>query len=189
VEAPLTNKAPGNGDNVIIKLGVVWDVLIRISGLCLLALLILAYVTGEEFQHTHAILGYAIAALLLISIYWELIRPHHARFPGSILSAQTIRAFLQSVRRNPAQATARISSAFAVTAIVVVLSVLAFSALLLMLLTHTLWRATSVDEMHEVVAYFALGLVVFHVAMVVIASGEHIERHVRKAIGSRKRHS
>ena len=103
----MTNKAPGNQNNVIIKLGVVWDVLVRISGLCLLALLILAYVTGEEFQHTHVILGYAIAALLLISIYWELIRPHHARFPGSILSAQTIRAFLQSVRSNSAQASRR----------------------------------------------------------------------------------
>ena len=189
MEAPLTNKAAEKRDNAIITLGVLWDILIRISGLCLLALLILAYFTGEEFQHTHAILGYAIAALLLISIYWELIRPHHARFPGSILSAQSIRAFLQSVRSNSAQASARISSAFAVTAIVIVLSVLAFSALLLMLLTHTLWRATSVDEMHEVVAYFALGLVVFHVTMVVIASGEHIERHVRKIIGNRKRHS
>jgi hypothetical protein len=43
-------------------------------------------------------------------------------------------------------------------------------------LTHTLWRPAAVDEMHEVVAYFALGLVAFYVVIVLIASAEHLER-------------
>jgi hypothetical protein len=31
--------------------------------------------------------------------------------------------------------------------------------------------------MHEVVAYFALGLVAFHVIVVIVASAEHLDRH------------
>lgn len=68
------------------------DLFIRISGWSLLILLIVAYATGEEFQHTHKIIDYGIAALLAASIFWALIRPHNARFTGPIYSPSGIRA-------------------------------------------------------------------------------------------------
>lgn len=59
-------------------------------------------------------------------------------------------------------------------------------ALFLMLLTHTLWGTTWIDEMHEVAAYFAVGLVAFYVAMAGIASSGHIEDRLRKMFGGNK---
>lgn len=38
-----------------------------------------------------------------------------------------------------------------------ILAALPLCALILMLLTHALWGTTWIDEMHEAVAYFALG--------------------------------
>ena len=38
----------------------VWDVLFRVAAVCLGVLLVLAYVTGEEFQHTHVLIGYGL---------------------------------------------------------------------------------------------------------------------------------
>jgi hypothetical protein len=55
-----------------------------------------------------------------------------------------------------------------------ILAALPSCALILMLLTHALWGATSIDEMHEVVAYFAVGLIAFYVAMVIIASSGYV---------------
>ena len=52
-------------------------------------------------------------------------------------------------------------------------------ALVLMALTHTLWGATWIDEMHEVVVYFALGLVVVYVVTVGLASIEVIENRAK----------
>jgi cytochrome b len=55
-----------------------------------------------------------------------------------------------------------------------------------MLLTHALWGATSIDEMHEVVAYFAVGLIAFYVAMVIIASSGYVDDRVRKMLAGNK---
>ena len=67
-----------------------------------------------------------------------------------------------------------------------ILAALPFCALMLMLVTHTVWGTTWIDEMHEVVAYFAVGLVAFYVAMVSIASSGHIEDRVRRMLGGNK---
>ena len=58
---------------------------------------------------------------------------------------------------------------------------------MLMLLTHTIWGTTWIDEMHEVVAYFTVGLVVLFVAMVGIASSGYVEDRARKMLKGNKR--
>jgi Na+/H+-dicarboxylate symporter len=66
------------------------------------------------------------------------------------------------------------------------MAALPLCAVILMLLTHTIWGATRIDEMHEVVAYFAVGLVAFYVVMVGIASIGHVENRVRKLFKGNK---
>ncbi len=63
-----------------------------------------------------------------------------------------------------------------------ILTALPMCALILMFLTHTLWGTTWIDEMHEVVAYFAVGLIVFYIAMVGIASSRYIEDRLRRKL-------
>jgi cytochrome b len=53
-----------------------WDLIIRVSGVALFDLLIMAYATGEEYPHTHRMIGYGIAVLLAVSIFWLAVRPH-----------------------------------------------------------------------------------------------------------------
>jgi cytochrome b len=119
---------------------------IRISGWCLLILLIVAYATGEEYPHTHAIIGYGIAVLVVAAICWEFFRTRSA---ASDMPQTAGIAFL---------------------IILPILSLLAASALMIMLITHNFWGTTLVDEMHEVVAYFALGLLAFYLAAVTVTS-------------------
>jgi len=72
--------------------------------------------------------------------------------------------------------------------LIATLAALPLGALLVMLITHGFWGATAIDEMHEVVAYFALGLVVVHVIMVGIASTVLVEGHLRNMFGRGQRH-
>ncbi len=143
----------------------------------LFIVLALAYFTGEEFPHTHAMIGYAIAALLVAGLYWELVRARHDR------SGYSIRRLFQT-RWDVSQ----LGPASVVFAILFVLAILALVTLLLIGTTHTFW-GLSVDEMHEVVAYFAIGLTVFYVVMVLIASLERIENRSRSAANRPKRPS
>ena len=74
----------------------IWDLLIRLSGVALFVLLVVAYSTGEEFSHTHVMIGYAIATLLVVGIFWAIIRPHHERFPPIVYSPRGIKAQFQN---------------------------------------------------------------------------------------------
>ena len=142
----------------------IWDLLIRLSGVGLIVLLVVAYSTGEEFPHTHVMIGYAIAALVVAGIFWAIVRPHHDRYPPIVYSPRGIKAQFQNADRVPK----------ALASMFLILAALPSSALILMLITHTLWGTTWIDEMHEVVAYFAVGLVAFYVVMVGIASSGYL---------------
>ena len=157
------------------EIGALWDFVVRASGVCLFLLLVVAYATGEEVQHTHMLIGYAIAALLIIGLWWELFRPHQSRYLDSIFHLPKVRALFQRAARQVAH-TNKIATGLFVLAVVITVAVIALFALILMFLTHNFYPATNIDEMHEVVAYFALGLVAFHVVVVIVASAEHLDR-------------
>lgn len=55
--------------------GAVWDLLIQLSGIALLILLVIAYATGEEYPHTHTMIGYAIAILVIVNLLWAALVP------------------------------------------------------------------------------------------------------------------
>jgi cytochrome b len=154
----------------------IWDLLIRLSGVALFVLLVVAYSTGEEFPHTHVMIGYAIATLVVVGIFWAIVRPHHDRFPPIIYGPHDIKAQLQNADTVPKT----LASVF------LILAALPFCALILMLVTHTVWGTTWIDEMHEVVAYFAVGLVIFYIAMVGVASSGYVEDRVRKMLKANK---
>jgi hypothetical protein len=58
----------------------------------LIALLVLAYATGEEFQHTYMLIAWGGAAVLVTALYWELVRPHSARFADQLFGRRFIQA-------------------------------------------------------------------------------------------------
>jgi hypothetical protein len=133
-------------------------------------LLVVAYATCEEFEHTYTLIGCAIAALIVTSLYWELVRPHSLHLRG----AHAPPALRGSLTLD--------APAFVAIAVLVLTAVLAAVALILMAATHHLWPATAVDEKHEAVGYFALGLVALYIATVVIASSDHLERRLGRLL-------
>ena len=151
-----------------------WDFEIRASAVFLVLLLVVAYVTGEETQHTHAVLGYALAGLVITQIWWELFRPHASRYVDSVFHPKRVAALFKRVSSDLAHG--KIAAGTFVLAVAMVIAIISIFALVLVFLTHNFYSATAVDEMHEVVAYFALGLVVFHIALVIIASMQRLDR-------------
>jgi hypothetical protein len=147
----------------------IWDSIIQFSGLALLALLLVAYFTGEEYPHTHVMIGYALASLFAVYVLWSIARPRLAPLPQKVVSPSGFKAQFQNAGKLPRT----------MAALFLLMSTLPLFALILMLVTHTIWGATRIDEMHEVVAYFAVGLVVIYVAMVGMASLGYVSARMR----------
>src|ERR1043165_1870655 len=78
------------------EIDALWDFLIRVSAGFLFLLLIVSYATGEEFQHTHALIGYSLIALILVALWWELFRSHQSRYLDSIFHPPGVRKLLRA---------------------------------------------------------------------------------------------
>jgi hypothetical protein len=166
-------------DNKIEKMSsdAVLDSLIQLFGIALFVVLIIAYSTGEEYPHTHMMIGYAIAVLLAVSLFWLMVKLNDGHAPPKWYSPRAIKVGLQ----NASSLTKTLAYLFAI------LAALPLCALLIMLVTHSVWGTTRIDEMHEVAAYFAVGLIVPYVVMVSVASRGSIEGRLRKIFAGSKR--
>ncbi len=154
-----------------------FDALIRAASVFLIVLLIFAYATGEEYQETHLLIAYGGAAVLVAALYWELVRPHDARFKHYLFSRRAAQAIGLAWRgTNIGRSSAPIVIGIA---LLLLMAILACVALAMIVLTHSFWPPAAVDEMHEALAYLALGLVVFYLAIVLVSSSEHLERRLR----------
>lgn len=150
-----------------------WDLLIRVAGVALFVLLIIAYGTGEEYPHTHKMIGYGMAVLLLAGIFWSIVRPYDGRLPPINYSPRVITSQLQHAAGLPKT----------LMSLFFILAALPLCAIIMIVVTHTIWGATWIDEMHEVTAYFVVGLVALYGAIVAIASIQYMEEHMKKIFG------
>jgi cytochrome b len=153
-----------------------WDLLVRLSGVALFVLLIIAY-ASEEYGHTYPLVGYGIAAVLAVNLFWLIVRPNDGSLLPIDYDPRAIKARFRHGDRAPK----------AIVFLFFVLAAPALCALILMLLTHMIWGTTWIDEMHEVVAHFVVGLVALYVATVALASIHHVEDHLSRIFRGSKR--
>jgi hypothetical protein len=147
-----------------------WNAMLRSSGGGLLFLLTTAYLTGEEYPHTHLMIGYSIGAVILANVYWELVHPHQLQLTGTHAPRISFSAAVRSTVSGD-------SPAFVAITVLGLVSILASVTFILMVATH-LWAIPLVEEMHEALAYFILGLVVLHIAVILIGSADYVERRI-----------
>lgn len=76
----------------------VWSLPIRLFHWSLVALFVLAYLTGEDESLVHAYSGYAIGGLLAFRIIWGLVGDHYARFSNFLYAPSRVVAYLKSLR-------------------------------------------------------------------------------------------
>lgn len=81
----------------------VWDILVRLFHWSLVLFFILAYLTGEgDLETMHALIGYAIAALIGFRLVWGIIGTKYARFSNFICRPSEVKAYLKSLMsRHP----------------------------------------------------------------------------------------
>jgi cytochrome b len=165
----------------------VWDPFVRLFHWSLLALIVCAFVTGDEIAWLHNGVGYAIAALVTLRIVWGFVGPENARFAAFVRPPSEVASFL----RDSAQLKARRyigHNPAGGAMILALLALLVYVSITGMLLTTDgFWGSEAMEAAHEAGVYALLGLVLLHVAGVALASVEHGENLVRAMITGRKR--
>lgn len=165
----------------------VWDPLVRVFHWSLVALLALAFVTGDELERIHIIAGYGVLALLSVRLLWGLIGSRHARFADFVRGPAAVLGYLRDTvsGRAPRYLGHNPAGGMMIVALLVMLTSTGVSGY--MMTTPTYWHVKWVEELHEGAAYLTLGLIVLHVLGVLLSSFVHRENLVLAMITGRKR--
>lgn len=165
----------------------VWDPFVRVFHWSLATLFLVAYLTGDEIEQAHIAAGYTIAGLVAVRIAWGFVGPAHARFSNFVYSPRAILAYLRDIALLRAPRYLGHNPAGGAMIIALLVMLIGTSITGYMMTTNAYWGVKGVEEVHEVFANLTVGLIVFHVLGVLVASFEHRENLVRAMITGRKR--
>lgn len=140
----------------------VWDWPLRLFHWLLVAAVAIALLSAEEdspLNHWHVMAGWIAGILVVFRVVWGFIGGEHSRF-ASFLRLSGVLPHVRELRRGRAEPSLGHNPLGA-------LSVLA----LLTLVALTVWTGVTLSEdLHEILGWTLLALVVLHVAAVVVMS-------------------
>jgi cytochrome b len=160
---------------------------VRVFHWSLVALFVIAYVTGDEIEKVHIAAAYATAGLLALRIVWGFIGSRHARFGDFVRSPRAALRYIRDtlllrarryVGHNPA-------GGLMVIALIVMLAVTCLTGYLMT--TDAYWGSEAMEEVHGALANATVALIALHVLGVLAASFEHRENLVKAMVTGRKR--
>lgn len=164
----------------------VWDLPVRVFHWLMVVCFVGAYLTAESerWQTVHVTLGYTMAALVAFRLVWGAVGTRYARFADFVRGPAAIGAYLRSLVQGRPQHFLGHNPAGGLA----ILALLGLGAVV----TATGW-ATLYDvggewweDVHEGAANLMLGLVVVHIAAVVVSSRLHREHLVAAMIHGKK---
>lgn len=167
----------------------VWDPFVRVFHWSLATLFLVAYVTGDEAEKVHIAAGYVIAGLIALRVVWGFVGPAHARFANFVRPPRQVLSYLRDMAlvRAPRHLGHNPAGGAMIVALLVMLAGTGITGV--MMTTDAYWGAQWVEEVHEAFANLTVGLVVFHVLGVLLASFAHGENLIKSMITGRKRRS
>jgi cytochrome b len=165
----------------------VWDPFVRIFHWSLVGLFAAAFMSGDEIEWLHILLGYAIAVLVALRIVWGFVGSRYARFSNFVCSPRTIVAYVAEAARWRAPRYLGHNPAGAVMIIALLLMVAGIAVTGFAMTTDAFWGAKWVEQLHEGLAYATLGLIALHIAGVVFSSLAHRDNLVKAMVTGRKR--
>ncbi len=165
----------------------VWDPLVRIFHWSLVGGFAVAYVTADEWDKAHELVGYIVAGLIAFRLFWGLVGSRHARFSDFIYRPSTIVGFIKDSLAMKGQRYVGHNPAGGAMVIALLLAMAGISATGYMMTLDMFWGAEWVEDAHEILVNGTLLLIILHVGGVILASFEHKENLVRSMITGLKR--
>lgn len=182
-----TRPAPGNHAVSTPPLAPVWDLPVRLFHWLMAFSFAGAYLTAEldDWRLVHVTLGYTMAALVCFRIVWGFAGTRYARFSSFVRGPSATLAYVKSMfGGRPAHFTGHNpAGAVAIILMLAITLALAGSGWLL----YTERAGEWMEETHELIANLMLGVVLVHIAGVLVASLLHRENLAKAMITGRKR--
>ena len=179
----------------------VWDPLVRVFHWSLVAGFATAFIVEDDLLGVHVWAGYLVLALVAVRLVWGLIGTRHARFSDFVRGPGAVLAYLRDVvsLRAPRYLGHNPAGGAMILLLLIGLAATGISGLALygaeefagpladvMRGLPSFWGDV-LEETHEVLANLTLGLILIHVAGVLVSSLLHHENLIGAMISGYKR--
>ena len=165
----------------------VWDLPTRVFHWLLAASFLGAFLTAESerYRDIHVVLGYTVLGLVAFRFVWGLVGTRYARFASFPVAPRRVLGYLKSlltrapqhhVGHNPAGSLA----IYAILALALFAGASGYAA-------YNEIGGESLAELHEGAANAMLGLILVHIAAVIVSSLLHRENLVAAMVNGYKR--
>jgi len=162
----------------------VWDPVVRIFHWLLVASILIAFLSSEEdsmLANWHRPAGWVAAILIVVRLSWGFVGGEHARFANFVKPREIGRHIKHLLSGSPQPSLGHNPlSAVAVLALLALCALVGWTGI-------QLQSDGSGEDIHEIAAYTLLGLVVVHVAAVVLMSIMTRDNLVLAMVSGKKR--
>lgn len=160
----------------------VWDVPTRVFHWLLVISFTGAFLTAESerYRDIHVVLGYTLLGLIIFRLVWGLIGTRYALFRSFWFKPSEIKDYVVSLLKAKPKHYVGHNPAGSVAVFALLTLGIASSATGVVVLEDV--GGDVLEEVHDLVSYGMLGVVVLHVAGVLISSVMHRENLVRSMI-------
>ena len=165
----------------------VWDRLVRILHWTLIATIGVAWIATERSVEWHERIGYLAGVLVTIRIVWGFIGRRHARFADFVRSPMTVSRYALAVMRHREVRFIGHNPLGGWMVVALIVCVVAIVVTGWLFTTDRFWGEPWLSDLHSILAWTLVWLVVLHVAGVLFTSLRHRENLVRAMIDGRKR--
>ncbi|WP_414590781.1 cytochrome b/b6 domain-containing protein [Ancylobacter sp. G4_0304] len=165
----------------------VWDPVVRVFHWTVVAGCLLNLFILEDGDLAHRIIGYLVAAMLVIRLVWGFIGTRYARFTEFVPSRHRLVGYLAALAkgREPRMLGHNPAGAVMMLALMALLAAVSLTGWMMGL--DAFWGEEWLEETHEFLANAILVLALLHAAAAVIESVRHRENLVLSMITGRKR--
>ena len=164
----------------------VWDVPTRIGHWLLVITFIASFITGdsEEQRLFHVAAGYAVGGTLVFRIFWGIAGTRYARFASFLFTPRDVVAYLRALIKgksdhwlghNPAGSYA-----------IYILMLLGLATVASGVVVYAEIGGEWMEEVHDVLSYTMLGMVVVHILGVIVSGWTHHENLVLSMLNGYK---
>lgn len=168
----------------------VWDVPTRTFHWLLVLSFTVAFLTAESERNRdiHVIFGYILLGLLAFRLLWGFVGTRYARFTAFLFKPSEVAAYLKSLlEHKPTHYTGHNPAG---SVAIWLLLALGFASGISGVLLYQDIGGDAMEELHDVVSYAMLAVVVIHVLGVLVSSVMHRENLVRAMVtGFKPAHS
>lgn len=165
----------------------VWDPVVRIFHWSVVAGCTLNLLVIDASGRFHKLIGYAVAIVLAIRVFWGFVGSRHARFSDFVPGPNAFFGYISQVLRGnaPRHLGHNPAGAVMMLALMALLAVTSITGWMLSL--DAFWGAAWLETMHGWVGDTILVLALIHAAAALFESWRHKENLVWSMVTGRKR--